>query len=154
MSPAQKFLWAAFLFLASTLCIAQSNIEQQKIEYLIGSIGQLHDAHFIRNGTEYDADRAADHLRTKLRYAGSRIRTAEDFIRYCATGSSVTGEKYQIRFADGHSVEAATFFKDKLAEFKPQAPSRSPASRDHSVDTRDRARSSQREGFPGLPARG
>ena len=119
MSPAKRFFGAAFLFLASALCIAQSNIEQQKIEYLIGEVGKLHDAHFIRNGTQYDADRAADHLRMKFRYATSRIKTAEDFIAYCATGSSVTGEKYQIRFADGRTVEAAAFLKGKLAEFKP-----------------------------------
>jgi len=98
----------------------QQAIEQRKIEYLIGSIAHLQDATFIRNGNEYDAGQAADHLRAKLRNAGSRVRTAEDFILYCATGSSMSGEKYLIRFADGRTVDTADFLRGKLAAYAGQ----------------------------------
>ena len=102
----------------------QQAIEQRKIEYLIGAIAHLHDATFIRNGNEYDAGQAADHLRVKLRYAGSQVRTAEDFILYCATGSSTSGEKYRIRFADGRTVDTADLLRDKLAAYEePAGPS-------------------------------
>ncbi|HZW50528.1 MAG TPA: DUF5329 family protein, partial [Rudaea sp.] len=70
---------------------------------------------FIRNGVEYDAAKAADHLRLERRYAGSRVTTAEDFIVCCATGSSITGEKYRIRLHDGRTVDAAAFLRDRLA---------------------------------------
>ena len=103
----------------------QADVEQQKIEYLIHSIETLQNATFIRNGKEYDAQHAADHLRLKLRFGGSRIKTADDFITYCATESSMSGEKYQIKFQDGRFVESATFLRDKLhnypAEDKPAA---------------------------------
>jgi hypothetical protein len=39
-----------------------------------------------------DANTTVEHLRRKLHLAGSRVRTAEDFIRYCATEPSLSGE--------------------------------------------------------------
>ena len=107
-------------FLIAPAFSQQDNNEQRKIEYLIGSIANLHDARFIRNGTEYDSQRAADHLRVKLHYADGRVKTAEDFIVYCATGSSMTGGVYRIKFADGRLVATATFLRDKLAAYSAQ----------------------------------
>lgn len=77
----------------------------------------MRDAQFIRNGTSYESAAAAKHLRLKLRAAGSRIKTAEDFIRYCASASSVSGIPYEIRFADGRVVRSADFLRGKLSEF-------------------------------------
>jgi len=99
---------------------SQQDLEQRKIEYLIVSIADLHGARFIRNGNEYDAQRAADHLRVKLQYASGRIRTAEDFIVYCATGSSMTGGEYQIKFADGRTIATAAFLRNRLAAYPAQ----------------------------------
>lgn len=45
---------------------ATSAYEEQRIEYLIRSVEQLSNAKFIRNGSSYDAQAAADHLRLKL----------------------------------------------------------------------------------------
>jgi hypothetical protein len=98
--------------------LGQQDLERAKIDFLIDSIAQLHDAVFIRNGTDYASAQAADHLRLKLRNAGPRVRTAEDFISCCATGSSASGEKYRIRFADGRVVDNAVFLRQKLAEFR------------------------------------
>jgi hypothetical protein len=92
--------------------------EARKIEYLITAIETLPNAQFIRNSTAYDAKDAADHLRLKLKMAGARIVTAEDFIRLCASVSSVSGSPYQIRFADGHTVKSEAFLRQKLAEFE------------------------------------
>jgi hypothetical protein len=93
-------------------------LENQKIQYLISTIESLSNAQFIRNGTAYDAKSAADHLRLKLRGAGSRVATAEDFIRMCASVSSVSGSPYQIRFADGGTITSEAFLRQKLREFE------------------------------------
>jgi hypothetical protein len=109
--------WMLFALLITPVW-GQQDVEQQKIAYLIDSVANLKDASFIRNGTAYDAARAADHMRLKLRFAGSRVKNAEDFIVYCGTGSSVSGIKYTIRFHDGHSVDSATFLHRRLVEYK------------------------------------
>ena len=101
---------------------SQQENEQRKIEYLISAIADMKDAKFIRNGSEYDAQRAASHLRLKLRFAGSRVKTADDFITCCATNSSMSGEKYWIKFPDGHMVESAIFLREKLAAYPVQEP--------------------------------
>lgn len=109
-----------FVFFATPVFGLQ-DVEQQKIVYLIASIADLQDASFIRNGKEYDAGHAAEHLRLKLRRAGERVRTAEDFIVYCGTGSSMSGTQYQIRFRDGRTIESAAFLRRKLAEYEARA---------------------------------
>ena len=94
-----------------------STLESSRIEYLIASVETLKDAQFIRNNTAYDAKAAAAHLRLKLRNAGSRVTTAEDFIRLCASVSSMSGKPYLIRYADGRTVTAESFFQEKLTEY-------------------------------------
>ena len=119
MRPLRQAAGALLLWVMLMVQAAGSDaVQQREIEYLIDSIATLHDARFIRNGTEYDALQAADHLRLKRRSAGSRVASAEDFILYCATGSSTSGQKYRIRFADGRDIEAAVFLRERLAAYR------------------------------------
>ncbi len=109
---------AALLLVAAAAWAADvAPAERARIDYLLQVIGSMHDAKFIRNGQAYDSADAVAHLRTKLRAAASRVHSAEDFIRYCASESSVTGTPYEIRFADGHVVRSADFLTQKLLEF-------------------------------------
>ena len=88
--------------------------EKQKIERLISDVESLKDAVFIRNGTEVDAKKAAEHMRTKWKAAGSKIKTARDFIRLAASKSSISGKPYLIRFKDGHELESEKFLTERL----------------------------------------
>ena len=106
-----------FLFSMTGLVYGQDSREADKIQYLISSVEVLKGAKFIRNGKVYDARRAGDHLRLKLKAAGDQIKTAEDFIRLCASRSSVSGEPYRIRFSDGVTIEAEVFFRNRLKAF-------------------------------------
>jgi hypothetical protein len=98
--------------------------EAQKIQALIHAVETLQGAVFIRNGSEYDSAKAADHLRRKLDYAGKRITTAEQFIDKLATGSSMSGKPYKIRFADGRTVESAVYFHEQLRKLEAPAVSK------------------------------
>jgi Family of unknown function (DUF5329) len=88
--------------------------EAERIEYLIRSVEQLSNAKFIRNGSAHDAKAAADHLRLKRGKAKGRCDTADDFIRLCASRSTLSGQPYQIRFADGSLLTSETFLRAKL----------------------------------------
>ena len=99
------------------LLFARDAREQQRIDYLIQSFSSFKGAVFIRNGKEYDAQAARDHLQTKLNYAGERVKTAEQFVKYCASESSMTHQPYKIRLADGTVMETAPYFLEKLKEF-------------------------------------
>jgi hypothetical protein len=116
-------LVACLLLIASATAWAgpqatsQPPTQAQRIEALIAAVGQLRGATFIRNGSEHTAAEAADHLRLKWKNAGKRVRTAEDFIRYCATQSSMSGRKYRIRLSDGRELDSADWFHAELRRY-------------------------------------
>ena len=109
--------FSLLLVLAGGTARAQDPDQAALIQKLIQSVENLKGATFIRNGEEHDAGDAADHLRLKLGMAGGRIKNADDFIRLCASRSSVSGEPYLIRLPDGATIEAEKFFREKLKEF-------------------------------------
>ena len=109
----------AVALLAATAAAQQPPLsEAEKIDALIRTVADLRGAVFIRNGSEYDAKAAADHLRLKRENAGSRVVTADDFIRLCGSTSSMTGKPYQIRWADGRTETSEAFLRARLAELE------------------------------------
>jgi hypothetical protein len=88
--------------------------EQAKIEQLIEAVAKLDGATFIRNGTEYPAREAAEHLRTKWNASRDSVATASQFVDEVASKSSLSGEPYQIRFADGKTTSAAEYLNQRL----------------------------------------
>jgi hypothetical protein len=105
------------LALFSGVVKAQDNIEKKKIDYLITSIENMKGAKFIRNGTEHDGKEAAEHLRSKLKSAGGKIKNADDFIRLCASKSIISGKPYKIRSSDGKTIDSEQYFREKLKEY-------------------------------------
>jgi hypothetical protein len=84
-----------------------------EIDYLLRYIESA-DCRFIRSGTEYSPKEAADHLRTKLDKAGSRVKTAEDFITGIASKSYLTGKPYQIKLPNGSIQPAGPWLTQAL----------------------------------------
>jgi hypothetical protein len=91
--------------------------ENARIEHLISSIEKLSGAKFIRNGTEYNPDKAGAHLRMKLEKGGEKVKTAENFIDGIAAKSSTSGKPYQIRKPDGTLVTTSAYFYARLKEY-------------------------------------
>lgn len=104
---------ATFVLSSAT---ASGNSETAKIERLIAAVADLRDAKFIRNGTEYGAAEAADHLRTKWEAAKEQVATADQFIESIASQSSLSGEPYMIRLSDGKLLRADEFLRERLNE--------------------------------------
>ena len=114
----KNIMVTAFVILAlfSGAVSAQDNIEKKKIEFLISSVENLKGAKFIRNGSEYDGKKAAEHLRMKLQNA-LVVQTADDFIRLCASKSSITVKPYMIRLSDGKTIKSEEYFREKLKKY-------------------------------------
>ena len=68
---------------------------QEEVAHLLDYIARAHCS-FIRNDKVYDSDQARDHINKKYEYVKNRISSAEQFIAYAATKSSITGKKYQV----------------------------------------------------------
>ena len=104
---------------AATEGLSENKTEETKqIERLLGRIAALQNVVFIRNGKEYNSNKAADHLRLKWKKAGRRVKTAEDFIELCGSRSSISGKPYKMRFPDGRIENSAEVLKELLKKIE------------------------------------
>lgn len=87
--------------LASPDTVAKGEIDHL-LQYVAAS-----SCTFVRNGSEYPAEKARDHLESKYHFVGSRISSAEDFIKYLATGSSMSGEPYHVKCGNVDELSGA-----------------------------------------------
>jgi hypothetical protein len=87
---------AAALALSSAAAAATDGHANDEIEHLLGYVAAS-SCTFERNGSQYPAQQARDHLVDKYRFAGGRIATAEQFIEHLATKSSLSGRAYHVR---------------------------------------------------------
>ncbi len=88
------------------------------IETLITAVANMDGAVFIRNGAEYSAGDAADHLRAKWQAAGEAVTTVDEFLRQVAGGSWLTGKPYRVRFADGSTRLLVDVLRERRAEIE------------------------------------
>ncbi|MEA3230674.1 MAG: DUF5329 domain-containing protein [Thermodesulfobacteriota bacterium] len=116
LCDAMKFL-SLILFLAlffpGNFVVAAENDE---IEYLLSFIGSS-DCIFIRNGREYQAEEAREHLEMKYNHVKRRIKTAEDFIDKIASKSSLSGRQYEVR-CDGIKLQTSQWLRESLASYR------------------------------------
>lgn len=63
------------------------------------------------------SDKAQEHLRAKYNYlsAKNRVNSAEEFIDKVAATSSLSGQPYMVRCADGVVVRTDQWLRDALA---------------------------------------
>jgi len=114
---------AALLLLALLPLLASAKTAPSPdIERLIQRVEHAQGVVFIRNGSEHTAAEAAAHLRRKLGAAHGRITTAEQFIDVLGTKSSMTGQVYRVRLANGRTIDSAVWLRQLLREVRPQPP--------------------------------
>ncbi|MDR1298185.1 MAG: DUF5329 domain-containing protein [Deltaproteobacteria bacterium] len=113
-----KVVAAALVLGLFLLCPARasalSEVEAGRVEGLLAALGEAGSLEFIRNGKAYSASRAVSHLRSKLNRVKDRLSTAEEFVDKVASGSSMSGDPYLVRFADGREITAGEYFHDLL----------------------------------------
>jgi len=110
--------YIAILLIAVTVLVhmesqADTGIEiKHIIEYIENS-----NCTFIRNGKEYNTKEALVHIRNKYKYTKRWIKSAEDFIKYTATKSSMSGRPYKVR-CDGLEILSAEWLSEELKRFR------------------------------------
>src|SRR5688572_7616402 len=116
----RTFVWVGVLMFVTSLSglAQQAKTEAEKVQALIAYVEKLDGAVFIRNGTEHDAKRAADHLRRKWDAAKDKVKTAREYVQQAASKSSASGKPYQIRFKDGTVKTSEEVLLKKLDEIE------------------------------------
>jgi len=91
---------------------------EQEIDHLLHFIEES-GCVFIRNSKEYNATEARDHIENKYEYIKWWVKKTEDFIKYAATKSSMTGKPYLIR-CDGRARASAEWLQEELNRIRAQ----------------------------------
>jgi len=114
---------AALFLVAAADAASRPPAEQAAIDWLISQV-KSSDAVFIRNGVEYNGEKAAAHIKMKLSFAGKRVQTARDFIKGVASRSETSGKPYEIRPRDGKQQPLEKWLMEKLSIYEKEAGSR------------------------------
>lgn len=91
----RKLLLLGALFLALFPSALFADQLSDEIEYLTTHL-QKSDCTFVRNGANHDTSEALEHINKKYAYFKKKIKTTEDFIKYSATKSTISGNHYSI----------------------------------------------------------
>lgn len=89
---------------------------ETEIDHLLRFIENA-DCIFIRNGEPHSSQDAGAHIRKKYAHIKRRIKTTEDFIRYAATKSSMSGRPYQV-VCSGEKTATAEWLTRELDHFR------------------------------------
>ncbi|MFZ6647042.1 DUF5329 family protein [Undibacterium sp. TJN25] len=94
-------------------------IVKREIDHLLQTL-VTSKCEFNRNGSWYGGADAKSHLIKKYDYFMLRgeISTAESFIELAASKSSLSGQAYLVKCADGKSMESAVWLKQELARYR------------------------------------
>lgn len=90
-----KWLILLSLLVTTTSHAVPQNTVQQEIQHLLQFVKST-DCQYQRNGTSHTGVEAVKHIQKKYDYFLDDIKTAEDFIKYSATKSKMSGNKYQV----------------------------------------------------------
>lgn len=123
--PVIAVVVAAFAICAQLTAVVPADAapmtEREKIDVLLNDVETRNDLKFIRLGSVHSAREAAQMLRIKLRVAGARVKTANDFIEHIASATA-SGHPYLVVYPDGRQVPSAIFLRAELKRLTQASP--------------------------------
>ena len=111
-------IYAAFLFFCLTAALPAESGEgiRQEINHLLQYI-ESSGCIFIRNGKESTPAEARANIQEKYDHFRDRVKTTEDFIKYAATKSSISGKPYKVR-CNGRETRNADWLHTELEKLR------------------------------------
>ena len=113
MTQTLKTLILAMVLLAGSTLAGT----QEEIDHLLNFVANT-SCKYDRNGTIHDGPEARAHLNMKYEHYKKKVKTAEDFIKYSATKSLISGKKYKIRCPGSEAVFSSDWLLDELKAFR------------------------------------
>lgn len=89
---------------------------EEEIEHLLNFV-EKSGCSFERNGTAYNSREARAHIQRKYDYIKGRVKSTEDFIRYAASESSMSGRKCHA-ICDGETITSWEWLSNELKRYR------------------------------------
>lgn len=92
---------------------------QDQIDHLLVFIADS-ECKFMRNGKWYDSSEAAKHIKRKFEYVRDKdlVSSAEDFVKYSATKSSLSGRKYRVKCGGDPEKDSSDWLRSELSTYR------------------------------------
>jgi hypothetical protein len=109
---ARQLIFASLFFVGTAIADTQ-----QEINHLLGFVAST-TCQYERNGNVYDGARAVKHINRKYEYFKDDINSAEHFIRYSATKSTMSGKQYKIHCSNVPVQNSSDWLLDELKKYR------------------------------------
>jgi hypothetical protein len=124
MRPLPTFLLTMF-FATAIAAAPLAPVARAEIDGLLSRLDSS-ACEFGRSGSWYTASEAKSHLLRKLAWLEDKglVQSTEQFIERAASKSSITGEPYLVRCANGSPVDSGAWLRGQLKAMRsvPQGP--------------------------------
>jgi hypothetical protein len=112
-------IFALAFFVSAAAAGAPGPDAQREISHLLQYL-EASKCAFYRNGSWHSSLEARAHLEEKYRYLQnlSLVSSAEDFLARAATGSSISGEPYQVRCDGQPAIGSAQWLRIELMRYR------------------------------------
>lgn len=111
----KKYLIALFLFITFA---GHADINQE-ISHLLNYVATT-DCQYERNGDFHSGKYAVKHIKKKHKYFADDIATTEDFIKYAATKSKMSGKYYLIHCPSIAPLKSQDWLLAELQRYRHQ----------------------------------
>lgn len=115
MGQIEKINWIFLLFLSISVSALASPVEE--ITHLLAFVEST-DCTYERNGDKHRGSEAVKHISRKYEYFSDKIETAEDFIRYSATKSRMSGKYYTVHCEDQPTLKSRDWLLIELERYR------------------------------------
>lgn len=113
----QYHILLIFLFLPAAVIADVPPEQKYEVNHLLLFVKNS-DCVLNRNGSEHRGKEAVKHIEKKYDYFVDDIKTTEDFIKYSATKSTMSGEFYKISCPGKKTIMVKTWLLDELKRYR------------------------------------
>jgi len=115
----KKYLFVINLFF-STLTFADVPPHQlAEVKHLLNFVKNS-DCTITRNGTAHAGNKGVEHIQMKYDYFRDDIKSTEDFIKYSATKSTMSGKYYTVKCPDKNIIKSQDWLLTELKRYRLQ----------------------------------
>ncbi|UCE89837.1 MAG: DUF5329 family protein [Pseudomonadota bacterium] len=113
----KSVLLIAAVLLSSAVFAEVSSESKMEIDHLVSFVENT-PCKINRNGKYHDGSEAISHIQKKYEYFKDRINTAEQFIEYSATKSTMSGKYYLVKCGDSQPFKTREWLLKELENYR------------------------------------
>jgi len=112
-----KYLFLTLLFVNHSVWADVPEEQVKEVNHLLNFV-ENSNCTINRNGSDYQANRGVSHIRNKYDYFRDDIHNTEDFIKFSATKSTMSGRFYTVTCEGTESLTTRDWLLKELQQYR------------------------------------